>query len=172
MRTPPLLAAAGFALVAPACTTVPNHSPSLAQDIHTLADRSARGNDALMRGDVDGYLALVPLAEDFTLMAPFGGEPSRGVDPERLGRMRTFFKNGTLSQELVHAYGSTDLVVLAVIERAHVEVGGLPAQDWALRVTLVYRRDGTEWRLVHRHADPLAHGISLDRAAALGRGAD
>jgi hypothetical protein len=60
-------------------------------------------------------------------------------------------------------------VVLALIERARVEVGRLPSQDWALRVTLVYRRDGTEWRLVHRHADPLVGGISVPQAAALAR---
>jgi hypothetical protein len=42
--------------------------------------------------------------------------------------------------------------------------------DWALRVTLVYRRDGSEWRLVHRHADPLANPISLSESAAHARG--
>ena len=62
------------------------------------------------------------------------------------------------------------MVVLAVIERPHVEVGGLAAQDWALRVTLVYRREGDEWRLAHRHADPLAKGVSLEQAAALALG--
>lgn len=63
------------------------------------------------------------------------------------------------------------MVVLAVIEHAvAVEVGGLPAQDWDLRVTLVYRRETDGWRLVHRHADPLAVGISLEASAALGRG--
>jgi ketosteroid isomerase-like protein len=61
------------------------------------------------------------------------------------------------------------MVVLAIIERAHVEVGGLPPQDWSLRVTLVYRREGAEWRLAHRHADPLAKGITLQQAAALAR---
>lgn len=71
---------------------------------------------------------------------------------------------------MVEAYGSQDMVVLALIEHAHVEVGGLPAQDWDLRVTLVYRRDGSGWRLVHRHADPLAKGISLPQAASLARG--
>ena len=80
-----------------------------------------------------------------------------------------FFRNGTLEQEVVQTYASADMVVLAVIERARVEVGGLPAQDWALRVTLVYRRDGAEWRLAHRHADPLVAGISLEQAAVLAR---
>jgi ketosteroid isomerase-like protein len=56
------------------------------------------------------------------------------------------------------------------IERVRAEVEGLPEQDWSLRVTQVFRRDGTEWRLVHRHADPLANGISLEQAAALARG--
>lgn len=85
---------------------------------------------------------------------------------EEIGR---FFKNGTLEVEVVQAYGSADLVVLALIERAQVEVGGLPAQRWALRVTLVYRREGADWRLAHRHADPLVAGISLEQAAALAR---
>ena len=85
-----------------------------------------------------------------------------------LGR---FFRNGSFEQEVVETYGSPDMVVLAVIERANVEVGGLPAQDWALRVTLVYRREGDDWRLAHRHADPLAPGVTLEQAAALARGA-
>jgi ketosteroid isomerase-like protein len=84
--------------------------------------------------------------------------------------MGRFFRNGTFKQELVQSYASADMVVLAIIERAHVEVGGLPAQDWALRVTLVYRREGSEWRLAHRHADPLAEGVSLEQAAAIARG--
>lgn len=84
--------------------------------------------------------------------------------------MGRFFKNGTFEQELVQAYGSSDMVVLAIIERQNVEVGGLSAQDWPLRVTLVYRREGVEWRLAHRHADPLVKGVSLEQAAALARG--
>jgi ketosteroid isomerase-like protein len=52
----------------------------------------------------------------------------------------------------------------------HGLVGGLPEQDWSLRVTLVFRRDDGAWRLLHRHADPLVHGISLEQTAALARG--
>ena len=138
-----------------------------------LARRSQIGNDALMRGDVERYRSLVPLASDFTLMSPFGGKPSRGADitPERWAAMRTFFQDGSLEQEVVAAYTTADMVVLAVVERALVAVGGLPKQPWGLRVTLVYRREAGEWRLAHRHADPLAPGISVGEAAALARGA-
>lgn len=40
----------------------------------------------------------------------------------------------------MQTYTSCDLVVMAAIERQHGEVGGLPDQDWSLRVTLVFRR--------------------------------
>lgn len=142
------------------------------KEIAALIRRSEESNAALMRGDMKTYLALITLTHDFTLMSPFGGKPTRGaeVTPERMEAMGRFFKNGTLELEVVQAYGSADLVVLAVIERAHVEVGGLAAQDWPLRVTLVYRREQGQWRLAHRHADPLVKGITLEQAAALARG--
>jgi ketosteroid isomerase-like protein len=116
---------------------------------------------------------LITLTADFTLMAPFGGPPSRGgnLPDERWAEIGRFFRHGTLSTlELVQAYRAADMVVLVAIERGHVEVGEVPAQDWALRVTLVFRREQGQWRLAHRHADPLAHAISVAQSAALARG--
>ena len=134
--------------------------------------RSAEANASLMRGDIDGYRALIPHTDDYTLMSPFGGTPTRGSEmtDDRWAAVGRFFENGTFEQEVVQTYGTADMVVLAIIERCHVEVGRLPAQDWSLRVTLVYRREGAEWRLAHRHADPLVNGVSLEQAATLARG--
>lgn len=142
------------------------------RDWTELARRSEAGNDALMRGDLQRFRALVPLTDDFLLMSPFGGAPTLAADmtPERWAAMGRFFRDGALKQQVLAAYPSADMVVLAVIERAEVAVGGLPKQPWPLRVTLVYRREGTDWRLAHRHADPLVHGVSLEAAAALARG--
>ena len=142
------------------------------QELADLVRCTAQANTALMRGDIQRYRDLVTLTDDFTLMSPFGGTPSHSSDytPERIEAMGRFFRNGTFEQDLVQAYVSSDMVVLAIIERAHVEVGGLPAQDWALRVTLVYCRNGTEWHLAHRHADPPVSGVGLEQAAALARG--
>jgi ketosteroid isomerase-like protein len=172
-----ILAAAGIAsldiagragISATAGTDTSNDS-----NVAALIKLSTDSNAALMRGDIDRYLTLMTFPQDFTLMSPFGGTPTRGSDltAERLQAMGRFFRNGTLEIEVIQSYGSADMVVLAIIERARVEVGGLPLQDWALRVTLVYRRDGTAWQLVHRHADPLVNGISLQQSAALARGA-
>lgn len=142
------------------------------KDIADLVARAADANAALMNGDAEGYFTLVSLAEDFTLMAPFGGPPTQGFDMsnERVAALGRFFRAGRTAQELVQAYATDEMAVLVVIERQTVEVGGLPEQDWSLRVTLVFRRDGPEWQLVHRHADPLVKGISLEQAAALARG--
>lgn len=137
-----------------------------------LLAHTQQSNAALMRGDVATYRQMIAITGDFVLMSPFGGSPSKAAEytPDKWERMGRFFRNGTHRQEVVQTYGSQDMVVLALIERDSVEVGGLPAQEWALRVTLVYRRVGSEWHLAHRHADPLANGISLQQAAALGRG--
>ncbi|HYN60947.1 MAG TPA: nuclear transport factor 2 family protein [Rubrivivax sp.] len=167
-----LAAACGMASTTISAAPQPGPRTATARSVPDLIERSEASNAALMRGDIERYRALVSFSDDFTLMSPFGGTPTRArnLTPDRIDAMGRFFRNGSLRQELVQAYGSTDMVVLALIEHAHVEVGGLPAQDWSLRVTLVYCREGDAWQLAHRHADPLVAEISLERSAALARG--
>jgi len=144
------------------------------QELADLVKTSEARASAFMRGDMDRWIGMTRIADDFTLMQPFGGRASRGFDnsPERLARLASYFRNGDAKLELVQSYMSGDLAVLAVIEHQHGEVGGLPDQDWSLRVTLVFRRQGAEWWLVHRHADPLVRNVGLETAAALARGAN
>ena len=142
------------------------------EELAELIRRTGEAASAFIRGDIHRYVALTPHADDYTLMKPFGGAPTHGFDgrSERLAETARYFKAGELQLELVQSYASGDLVVLVVIERQHGEVGGLPDQDWSLRVTLVYRRQGSHWQLAHRHADPLVHDITLEQAATLARG--
>jgi mannose-6-phosphate isomerase-like protein (cupin superfamily) len=141
------------------------------ENVAALVRCTADANAALIRGDISRYLALITHASDYTLLAPFGGEPARGFDhsDERLAALARFFRGGTAELELVQSYASRDLVVLVLIERQRCEIGSLPEQDWSLRVTQAYRRDGSEWRLVHRHADPLVQNIGLENAAEIAR---
>jgi ketosteroid isomerase-like protein len=141
--------------------------------IAALIARAAEKNAAFMRGDMQRWAELVRIAPDFTLMQPFGGPVSYGFDksPERLAEMSRYFRNGKTHLEVAQTHSSNELAVLVMIERQTGEVGGLPEQDWSLRVTEVYRKAGSEWELVHRHADAGVHRITLEQLSALARGA-
>lgn len=145
--------------------------PGSREQVSELLELSRASNAALMAGDIERYESLIKLTDDFVLMSPFGAEPThaRDITPETLARMGRFFRDGDLRLELVQSWASRDMVVLALIERSAVAVGSLPKQEWALRVTLVYRREAAGWKLAHRHADPLVAGISLEEAGELAR---
>jgi ketosteroid isomerase-like protein len=140
-------------------------------EIDELVERTEEATTAFMRGDMDRYLELTSHVRGYTLARPFGG-PAVSFDDrsESLREAASYFTGGEAKIELTEAHAWGDTVVLVMIERQHGEVGGLPDQDWPLRVTQVYRREGGEWRVVHRHADPLVEPIELEQAAALARG--
>lgn len=136
-----------------------------------LTMRAASANDAFVSGDMRRWYRLVsPIAEDFTLMQPLGGV-SRGFDGSdaHLDQLARTFTAGEATFELVQSYVSEDVAVLVFIERQTGVVAGLPAQDWSLRVTQVWRRCDRGWELVHRHADPLVDNIGMARTAELAR---
>ncbi len=141
------------------------------KELAELVGRTEEATSAYIRGDMDHYLALTPHARGYTLLQPFGGPPTRYEDrAESVKASADYFKGGEAKLESVETHAWGDTVVLVMIERQHGEVGGLPDQDWSLRVTHVYRRDGSDWRLVHRHADPLVHPIDLEQMGAIARG--
>jgi ketosteroid isomerase-like protein len=140
-------------------------------DVGELIQHTAEAAAAYIQGDIHRYLALIKHADDYTLMPPYGGETRRGFDTkEALETTPKMFRGGEADLELVESYASGDMAVLVAIERQHGAVSGMPDQDWSLRVTLVFRRVGPEWQLVHRHADPLVHAITMEDTAVLARG--
>lgn len=143
-------------------------APTLAEMIR----RTEAMTLAFNTGEARQWYELARPADDVTLMAPFGGPTVRGFDsgPDYLARLSRLYRNGDARLEGMEAYASEDLIVLAFVERQRIEVHGLPSQDWSLRVTQVYRRDGADWELVHRHADPMVRALPLERVAAIARG--
>ena len=143
-------------------------------ELTELVSRMDEAADAYIRGDVRHYLSLIHHGPDYTLMPPYGGPTTHGFEYTEEGaeETRRFFASGEATFERQRSYSSGDLAVLVGVERQHGEVGGLPDQDWSLRVTLVFRRLGDGWELVHRHADPLVRVIPFDQLAQLARGLD
>jgi ketosteroid isomerase-like protein len=141
-------------------------------DLEELVGIMREAASAYIGGDIRHYFELMRHAEDFTLMGPFGGDTTRetGSSDASIAELERFFQGGEAVLEVVETYASGNLAVLVVVERQHGKVGELPPQDWSLRVTLVFRREASTWRLVHRHADPLVRPISFDRLGELARG--
>ena len=143
------------------------------QELAALVQRITEAAHALISGDIEGYVARIKHADDYTLMSPYGGDPVRGFDDsDRALNLRAqFFRGGEAKVELVETYTSGNLAVLVVIERQHGTIGDLPEQDWSLRVTWVFRCTAeSDWELVHRHADALVHAIDHERLGELARG--
>ena len=53
---------------------------SSTNEIPALLRRATDANSLLLRGDFRGYLTLVSHSAEFTLMTPFGGQPTRGFN--------------------------------------------------------------------------------------------
>lgn len=82
------------------------------------------------------------------------------------------FSNCTsMEHEVIAAGASGDLAYLLTIEHTSVSIDARPT-SYSLRVTQIFRREDGEWKIVHRHADPVQDTTSsqeerLDSAAGV-----
>jgi hypothetical protein len=109
-------------------------------------------------------------ATDMTIFGPFGGEAGGG-GPElaaRQKRVNASFRGGSGRCEVIRSIEADGLLVLVMIERSQVTFEGRSEPHaWSLRTTQVFRRDGSRWVRLHRHADPLLSRRSLEATLAL-----
>ena len=111
---------------------------------------------ALENGNAGPRKALWSHEDPVTL---FGAEASaRGweqVEPI-FDRLAESFSDGeSCTYEVVGADASGDLAYVAAIERSVAGTLGSTPQTFTLRVTTIFRREQGEWKVVHRHGDPL-----------------
>ena len=65
--------------------------------------------------------------------------------------------------EVIAAGASGDLAYIVGIEHTTASVGGAAPEPYSLRVTTILRREGGEWKVVHRHADPMPNSAATSR---------
>ena len=117
-----------------------------------------RAVGAFVQGDLEPQKRLWSRRDDITLANPLG-PPARGWEQvaQALERAVAQIREGeALGSERIAEVATADLAYIVEIERARLKVGG--ADEFAsvsLRVTTIFRREDGEWRLVHRHADPI-----------------
>ena len=155
MRKPGFVIAVMGALLASAALA---KAPALPPALEQAVTESHEALRKILNGDPSGYAALFADRDDITLGNPFGpfGKGPAEVR-SRLANAATKYRDGSVrSVERVAVYGSGDTVVLVEIENGRAKLGTSPDfADFSARVTSVYQRTGKQWRLVHRHADPI-----------------
>ena len=111
------------------------------------------------KGDSEPFKALVSRADDVTLANPFG-PAVRGWSnvSAALDRAAGRFRDGRVtSVERIAEYISDDLATVLDVEDWEAKVSGRSElTPWRLRVTTTFRREADDWKVVHRHADPIA----------------
>jgi ketosteroid isomerase-like protein len=129
-----------------------------ADDLDQVIEQYHLALDEIMRGNAEGYKRVYSRREDVTLANPFG-PPARGWDEvaKTLERAASHYRDGEATGfENVAKYTTPDLAYTVEIERCQAKVEGRDdVSPIAVRVTTIFRSEEGEWKVVHRHADPI-----------------
>ena len=131
---------------------------SAVDDVDEVIEQYQRALGEFMKGNPEPVQNLFSHREDVSLANPLG-PPARGWDEvaETMERAASNFRDGEITSfGTVAQYVTPELAYTVWIERAKGKVGG--RQDvapMALRVTMIFRPEDGEWKVVHRHADPI-----------------
>jgi ketosteroid isomerase-like protein len=125
---------------------------------------------ALHDGDAAPRIALWSRTEPVTLFGAILMNKGWSEIEPIFQRLATQFSHCTsYAYEVVAAGASGDLAYIAGFERTTASVAGGPPLPYSLRVTTIFRREHGEWKVVHRHADPVsAFGSTRDQMQRLG----
>lgn len=136
-----------------------------ASDFQQVMERYHEALDVFVTGDPEPVKRLFSRRDDVTLANPLG-PPARGWNEvaKATGRAASQIREGEPCRyERISEYVTAELAYNVEMERTRAKVGG--AEEMApisLRVTTIFRREDGEWRIVHRHADPITAPQSIE----------
>ena len=115
--------------------------------------------DAFARGDAEPLKALYSHEADVSIANPFG-PPARGWQAavQTIDRAATYYRDGRATGfERMAEYATPGLAYVVEMEHIESRIGdATELTPLTLRVTTIFRPEAGTWRIVHRHADPIA----------------
>jgi ketosteroid isomerase-like protein len=140
-------------------------SMSATDDLDALIERSHQALDAFTKGDAAPLQALFSQRDDVTLANPFG--PAERGWPRvchTMARAAEHYRDGrALGFDQIAKHVRPDIAYIHELERLEAKMGGSDeVMPVSLRCTTVFRREAEGWKIVHRHADPIAGVRSAD----------
>ncbi len=131
---------------------------SAVDDVDELIEQFHLAQGEVVKGNPEPAKRLFSYREDVTLNNPLS-PPVRGWEQvaEVTDRAVSQFRDGEMvGFEIIERHVTPELAYVVEIERARAKVGG--SEDFApiaLRATMIFRPEDGEWKIVHRHADPI-----------------
>lgn len=108
---------------------------------------------ALHNGDATPRRAIWSRNEPVSILGALRNAYGRQEVDETFSFLETSFSDCTsYTFELQACDVVGDMAYTAGLEHTSASVGGAP-RSYTLRATQVYRREGGEWKVAHRHAD-------------------
>ena len=126
------------------------------EEFSKFLSRADAAQVKLQNGSSKEYKELWSNGDYVTISGGFGGTIEKGWEKvsKRLDWAATQFSNGTNKIERLIAIADGDLGYLVQLEHIVFKVpatGADATRDF--RVTMIFRREGGKWKIVHRHAD-------------------
>lgn len=114
---------------------------------------------AYVNGDAAPLDSIVAMSGQATFFPPAGGiEQGAETVKQRYDRDVAAFRPGSETQlDVLHSAAGGDVAYWTGFQTAKVRMDGSdPPQSVKLRITELFRLIDREWKLIHRHADPMA----------------
>ena len=131
----------------------------MTDDFASFLRRFEEANTAFMNGDPSLWLPLVSRSEQTSIFGGFGGHEVgwSQIGPRYRWASGQFRPSGAKVEfEYLDKHVGADTAYSVAFERCTVQYVDRPGtHPHALRATMVFRRETTDWKIVHRHADPL-----------------
>ena len=131
---------------------------SAVDDVDKLIEQFHLVQGEVVKGNPEPALRLFSHRDVVTLANPLA-PPVRGWErvAEVAERAASQFRDGEMvAFENLAKHVTPEFAYVVRVERARAKVGGSEeVAPLALRVTMIFRSEDGEWRIVHRHADPI-----------------
>jgi len=131
---------------------------SAIEDVDRLIERYHQALGEFVKGNPEPGKELFSRKDDVTLANPLG-PPVRGWDEvyKTIEHAASTIRDGEfLGFEIVSKLVAPELAYVVWIERTKAKMGANDeVTPFALRVTMIFRPEDGEWKVVHRHADPI-----------------
>jgi len=131
---------------------------SAVDEVDRLIERFDLAQGEFMKGNPEPVKKLFSHREDVTLANPLG-PPAHGWEQvaATMEHAASQFRDGKIGvYETIEKHVTPELAYVVRVERAEAKVGGSEdSAPIALRVTMIFRPEEDEWKIVHRHADPI-----------------